>query len=151
VPTLVNLPEPSAPALSTAVDAFVAAHTAAAPLPAGATTTVRETLAKVIPEFQDGAELVATLATPDGDRRLAGAFAVAFGDLAAADHAHHLTALRMAITWWRARGWLDRDPTRNWRPEELTAGAIPSRGSAAESCPHPAFRVGIGHERDSCG
>ncbi len=46
------------------------------------------------------------------------AFTAAFATLAPATRARHLAALRSALGWWRARGWLAGDPTAGWaRPK----------------------------------
>ena len=46
------------------------------------------------------------------------AFTAAFATLAPATRARHLAALRSALGWWRARGWLVGDPTAGWaRPK----------------------------------
>jgi len=54
----------------------------------------------------------------DGAADLAAAFTAAFATLAPATRARHLAALRSALGWWRARGWLVGDPTAGWaRPK----------------------------------
>ena len=55
---------------------------------------------------------------PPGASALEHAFALAFGALAPATRARHLSALRSALAWWAEAGWLDGDPTAGWaRPK----------------------------------
>ena len=46
------------------------------------------------------------------------AFTAAFGGLAPATRARHLSALRSALAWWAEAGWVAADPTAGWaRPK----------------------------------
>ena len=55
---------------------------------------------------------------PPGASALEHAFALAFGALAPATRARHLSALRSALAWWAEADWLDGDPTAGWaRPK----------------------------------
>jgi integrase/recombinase XerD len=46
------------------------------------------------------------------------AFTAAFGQLAPATRARHLSALRSALAWWAEAGWVTSDPTAGWaRPK----------------------------------
>lgn len=61
---------------------------------------------------------LAALDAEAGRAALAQAFDAAFGELAPATYARHLSALRSAVTWWRASGRLKTDPTAGWaRPK----------------------------------
>lgn len=46
-----------------------------------------------------------------GRAALSSAFEDAFGVLAPVTYARHLSALRSAVRWWHAAGWLSTDPT----------------------------------------
>jgi integrase/recombinase XerD len=49
---------------------------------------------------------------------LEAAFTAAFGGLAPATRARHLSALRSALAWWAEAGWVAADPTAGWaRPK----------------------------------
>jgi integrase/recombinase XerD len=51
-------------------------------------------------------------------RALAEAFTGAFGALAPATRARHLSTVRSALAWWRGCGWLAGDPAADWvRPK----------------------------------
>ena len=111
----------TAPGFEPAAAAFIAAHTAGpGAWSAGTAKKYRETfaaLARVLPEF--AADSVRALESEAGRAALAAAFEDAFGALAPATYARHLSALRSGITWWsRAHGWLTDDPTAGWvRPK----------------------------------
>jgi integrase len=61
---------------------------------------------------------VAVLCSPNGASAMEAAFTSAFGGLAPATRARHLSALRSALAWWQEAGWLDGDPTAGWaRPK----------------------------------
>ena len=58
------------------------------------------------------------LGTPAGASALEAAFTAAFGQLAPATRARHLSALRSALAWWAEAGWVSADPTAGWaRPK----------------------------------
>ncbi len=58
------------------------------------------------------------LGTPAGASALEAAFTAAFGQLAPATRARHLSALRSALAWWAEAGWITADPTAGWaRPK----------------------------------
>ena len=58
------------------------------------------------------------LGTPAGASALEAAFTAAFGQLAPATRARHLSALRSALAWWTEAGWVTADPTARWaRPK----------------------------------
>ena len=58
------------------------------------------------------------LATPAGASALEAAFTAAFGQLAPATRARHLSALRSALARWAEAGWVTADPTAGWaRPK----------------------------------
>jgi len=67
---------------------------------------------------------VTALDTPGGAAVLAVAFTAAFATLAPATRARHLAALRSALGWWRARGWLATPPLAGPDPRSpaTTAG-----------------------------
>jgi len=80
----------------------------------------RQSLAILGTRLSDGptGASVAALDTPAGAAALELAFTAAFATLAPATRARHLAALRSALGWWRARGWLLTDPTAGWaRPK----------------------------------
>jgi integrase/recombinase XerD len=82
----------------------------------------RQTLAALNGKLADlgspAATDVAVLATPAGAAALEAAFTAAFGKLAPATRARHLSALRSAIAWWAEAGWVTADPTAGWaRPK----------------------------------
>jgi hypothetical protein len=61
---------------------------------------------------------VALLGTPAGAIGLDTAFTAAFGGLAPATRAPHLSALRSALAWWAESGWVTTAPTAGWaRPK----------------------------------
>lgn len=113
-------PASAAPGFERAAAAFVAAHTGGpGAWAAGTARKCRETFgalgAKLPGSAADG---LAALETEAGRTALARAFDAAFGELAPATYARHLSALRSAITWWRASKWLASDPTAGWaRPK----------------------------------
>jgi len=109
-----------APGFERAAAAFVSAHTAGpGAWAAGTGKKYRETFAAL------GAKLagppvgnLAALETGDGRAALVAAFDAAFGHLAPATYARHVSALRSAVTWWRGNDWLRSDPTAGWaRPK----------------------------------
>jgi integrase len=67
---------------------------------------------------QAAASDVAVLGTPTGASALEAAFTAAFGQLAPATRARHLSALRSALAWWAEADWVTADPTAGWaRPK----------------------------------
>jgi integrase len=111
-----------APTFGLAAEAFVVAHAAPGAWAAGTAVKYRQTLAALggqLAEHGPAAALdVTVLGTPDGASALEVAFAAAFGGLAPATRARHLSALRSAITWWTEAGWVAADPTSGWaRPK----------------------------------
>jgi hypothetical protein len=78
---------------------------------------------------------VAELGTAAGARALAEAFTGAFGTLAPATRARHLSTVRSALAWWRGCGWLAGDPAAGWvRPKvpvDATRALDPRSGSRA--------------------
>ncbi len=109
-----------APTYAHAVEAFLVAHDRAGEWSAGTAVKYRQSLTILgirLAEGPTGAS-VAALDTPDGASVLEVAFTAAFATLAPATRARHLAALRSALGWWRARGWLAGDPTAGWaRPK----------------------------------
>jgi integrase/recombinase XerD len=109
-----------APTYAHAVEAFLIAHDRAGAWSAGTAVKYRQSLAILgsrLSEDPTGAS-VAALDTPAGAAALAAAFTAAFATLAPATRARHLAALRSALGWWRARGWLVTDPAAGWaRPK----------------------------------
>ena len=100
------------------------AHSAPGAWSAGTAVKYRQTLAALGGQLAGTAPAaagdVAVLGTPPGATALEGAFARAFGGLAPATRAWHLSALRSALGWWSEAGWLDGDPTAGWaRPKVL--------------------------------
>jgi len=113
-------PGSAAPGFERAAAAFVAAHTAGPGVwAAGTAKKYRETfgaLGAKLPGSAAGG--LAALETEVGRTALARAFDAAFGELAPATYARHLSALRSAVNWWRASKWLASDPTAGWaRPK----------------------------------
>ena len=111
-----------APTFGHAAEAFVLAHAAPGAWSAGTAVKYRQTLAALGGQLdgagQAAASDVAVLGTPAGASALKHAFALAFGQLAPATRARHLSALRSALAWWAEAGWLDGDPTAGWaRPK----------------------------------
>jgi site-specific recombinase XerD len=89
-----------APTFGHAAEAFIIAHAAPGAWSAGTAVKYRQTLAAL------------------GASALEAAFTSAFGGLAPATRARHLSALRSALAWWAEAGWLDSDPTTGWaRPK----------------------------------
>ncbi len=109
-----------APTYAHAVEAFLVAHDRAGEWSAATAVKYRQSLAILGTRLSDGptGASVAALDTPDGASVLEVAFTAAFATLAPATRARHLAALRSALGWWRARGWLAGDPTAGWaRPK----------------------------------
>jgi integrase/recombinase XerD len=111
-----------APAFGHAAEAFVVAHEAPGAWSKGTAVKYRQTLsaleARLAGDAPGSAADVAVLGTPAGATALEAAFAAAFGTLAPATRARHLSALRSAITWWAEAGWVTADPTAGWaRPK----------------------------------
>jgi site-specific recombinase XerD len=108
-----------APTFGHAAEAFIVAHAAPGAWSAGTAVKYRQTLTAVSGQLAKAAALdIGALATPAGASALQAAFTAAFGALAPATRARHLAALRSAVTWWRATGWLAADPTAGWaRPK----------------------------------
>ena len=111
-----------APTLGHAAEAFLIAHAAPGAWPAGHGGEVpadprrpRRTTRRA---GQAAAVDVAVLDTPAGASALEAAFTAAFGQLAPATRARHLSALRSALAWWAEAGWGTADPTAGWaRPK----------------------------------
>jgi integrase/recombinase XerD len=111
-----------APTFGHAAEAFVIAHAAPGAWSAGTAVKYRQTLAALGGRLAGIAPAaagdVAVLGTPAGASALQAAFTSAFGGLAPATRARHLSALRSALAWWADAGWLDGDPTAGWaRPK----------------------------------
>jgi len=109
-----------APTYAHAVEAFLIAHDRTGAWSAGTAVKYRQSLAILETRLTDGptGASVAALDTPAGAGTLEVAFTAAFATLAPATRARHLAALRSALGWWRARGWLVTDPTAGWaRPK----------------------------------
>jgi len=111
-----------APTFRHAAETFLIAHTTPRAWAPGTAVKYRQTLTVLASQLAitgpAAAADVAALATPAGAAALNEAFTSAFGSLAPATRARHLAALRSAITWWRATGWLAADPTTGWaRPK----------------------------------
>jgi integrase/recombinase XerD len=110
------------PTFGHAAEAFVVTHAAPGAWSAGTAVKYRQTLAALesclAGSAPAAAEDVAVLGTPAGASALEAAFAAAFGGLAPATRARHLSALRSALAWWQEAGWVDGDPTAGWaRPK----------------------------------
>lgn len=90
-----------APTWDHAAEAFIVAHTAAGAWAGGTAVKYRQTLAALggrLAESGSGAVTdVALLSTPSGAIALDAAFTAAFGALAPATRARHLSALRSAL------------------------------------------------------
>jgi integrase/recombinase XerD len=111
-----------APAFGHAAEAFLIAHAAPGAWSAGTAVKYRQTLAALGGQLdgagQAAASDVAVLGTPAGASALEAAFTAAFGQLAPATRARHLSALRSALAWWAEAGWVTADPTAGWaRPK----------------------------------
>ena len=111
-----------APTFGHAAEAFVVTHAAPGAWSAGTAVKYRQTLAALESRLAGSAPAaagdVAVLGTPAGASALEAAFAAAFGGLAPATRARHLSALRSALAWWQEAGWVDGDPTAGWaRPK----------------------------------
>ena len=111
-----------APTFGHAAQAFVIAHAAPGAWSAGTAVKYRQTLAALGGQLdgagQAAASDVAVLGTPAGASALEAAFTAAFGQLAPATRARHLSALRSALAWWAEAGWVTADPTAGWaRPK----------------------------------
>jgi integrase len=110
-----------APAFAHAAETFLVAHTLPEAWSATTVTKYRQTLAALADRLADtpvGIDLAA-LDTEAGAAALAGAFTAAFGHLAPATRARHLSTLRSALAWWHTpAGWVATDPTAGWaRPK----------------------------------
>jgi len=94
---------PPTPTFGHAAEAFVAAHVAQAAWSPGTAVKYRQTLAalggRLAETAPEAAADVAVLGTPLGASALEVAFAGAFGALAPATRARHLSALRSALGW----------------------------------------------------
>ena len=111
-----------APTFSHAAETFLVAHMAPAAWSPGTAVKYRQTLTALAAQLAAlapaAAANIAALDTPAGARVLGEAFTRAFGTLAPATRARHLSALRSALAWWRGAGWLASDPTAGWaRPK----------------------------------
>jgi len=111
-----------APTFGHAAEAFVAGHAAPGAWSAGTAVKYRQTLAALggrLAEIAPAAAAdVAVLGTPPGASALEAALTAAFGGLAPATRARHLSALRSALAWWAEAGWVAADPTAGWaRPK----------------------------------
>lgn len=111
-----------APVFGHAAEAFVIAHAAPGAWADGTAVKYRQTLAalggRLAAAAPAAAADVAVLGTPAGASALEAAFTAAFGTLAPATRARHLSALRSAVAWWTQAGWLAADPTAGWvRPK----------------------------------
>ena len=104
-----------APTFGHAAEAFLVAHAAPGAWSAGTAVKYRQTLAALGGQLdgagQAAASDVAVLGTPGGASALEAAFTAAFGQLAPATRARHLSALRSALAWWAEAGWVTADPT----------------------------------------
>jgi integrase len=114
------IPSFPAPTFGHAAEAFVIAH-AAPGVWAGSTAVkkYRQTLGAIGARLAGSGPAVdvAVLGTPAGAAALESAFTAAFGGLAPATRARHLSALRSAVAWWTMTG-LAADPTAGWaRPK----------------------------------
>ena len=74
---------------------------------------------------------------PPGASALEHAFALAFGALAPATRARHLSALRSALGWWAEAGWLDGDPTAGWARPNVPADTTRALTRAQVAAPAP--------------
>jgi integrase/recombinase XerD len=111
-----------APAFVHAAEAFIIAHAVPAAWSAGTAVKYRQTLTALGGQLAGIAPAaagdIAVLGTQAGARALQAAFAGAFGGLAPATRARHLSALRSALAWWQEAGWLNGNPTAGWaRPK----------------------------------
>jgi integrase/recombinase XerD len=114
-----------APTFSHAAEAFVVAHAAPGAWSAGTAVKYRQTLTALGGQLAEtspaAAGDVAVLATPPGASALEAAFTAAFGALAPATRARHLSALRSALSWWAGTGWVTADPTAGWARPKIPA------------------------------
>ncbi|MFF4380465.1 hypothetical protein [Kitasatospora sp. NPDC001547] len=69
---------------------------------------------------------LALLDHPDAAARLRAAAARRGADTDPRTLNRELSTLRAAVAWWRARGWLDDDPTADLRPHRLPEPAEPA-------------------------
>ena len=127
-----------APTFGHAAEAFVVAHEAPGAWAKGTAVKYRQTLAaleaRLAGDAPGPAADVAALGTPAGATVLEAAFAAAFGTLAPATRARHLSALRSAIAWWTEAGWVTADPTARWARPKVpvdTTRALPRAQVAA--------------------
>jgi integrase/recombinase XerD len=101
-----------------AAEAFVLAHAAPGAWSPGTAVKYRQTLTVLGRQLAGtdpaAAGDVTVLVTQPGASALEQAFALAFGALAPATRARHLSALRSALAWWAEVGWLDGNPTAGW-------------------------------------
>lgn len=108
-----------APTWDHAAEAFIVAHAAGGAWPDGTAVKYRQTLAALggrLAEAGSAAVIdVALLSTAPGTASLDTAFTMAFGGLAPATRARHLSALRSALAWWTEAGWVTTDPTAGAR------------------------------------
>jgi len=116
-----------APTFGHAAEAFLIAHVAPAAWSPGTAVKYRQTLTIL-------AARLAELDTAAGARALAEAFTAAFGALAPATLARHLSTVRSALAWWRGAGWLAGDPTAGWA--ERPAPSSSSRPSTEHDHEH---------------
>jgi site-specific recombinase XerD len=114
-----------APTFGHAAEAFVVAHAAPGAWSAGTAVKYRQTLTALGRQLAEIAPAsagdIAALGAPAGTIALEAAFASAFGALAPATRARHLSALRSALAWWTKAGWLDGDPTAGWARPKVPA------------------------------
>lgn len=73
---------------------------------------------------------VAVLAEPAGGQRLRVWFTGRWGQAAPATWNRNLAALRSAVAFWRARGWLARDPTAELNRAKVPEDRARARGRA---------------------
>jgi integrase/recombinase XerD len=111
-----------APTFSQAAETFLIAHITPGAWSTGTAVKYRQTLtilaARLAELAPTTAANVAELGTAAGARALAEAFTGAFGALAPATRARHLSTVRSALAWWRGCGWLAGDPAADWvRPK----------------------------------
>jgi site-specific recombinase XerD len=111
-----------APTFGHAAEAFVIAHATPGAWSAGTAVKYRQTLAALRGQLAEIAPAaagdVAVLGTQAEASAMEAAFTSAFGGLAPATRARHLSALRSALAWWAEAGWVTADPTAGWaRPK----------------------------------
>ena len=143
MPVLGYLPCATVPSLRVGIDAFLAAHDAAAAWPHGTNERFRDTLDRLAGHLGAGATLLTLLDTPHGSACLRTAFVAEFGGVP--DRPARLTVLRTAVTWWRARHWLDHDPTRMWA-RQLSALDAPAQVRTGAARSGPALAAGAAVE-----